>query len=156
MRHQASLSCCCRTFFLLSPPPPESILIMSFVISPCQWLCGYGWQLLMKSPPQILPDFKPCHTLPLTNSAAVTFWSLCFSIPFSTGALRENNLMMVAQAIDISNSSFRSYFAGAGYPFLPITTECQPFGAGSNIYEGLIHRPHVPPTSLECDAFSDH
>lgn len=85
------------------------------------------------------------------SDAEVTFWSLRFSIPFSTGALEENNLMPVAQAIDISNSGFRSYFAGSGYPFLPIATECQPFGAGSNIYEGLIHRPYFP--SLKCDAF---
>lgn len=67
--------------------------------------------------------FKPCHTLPLMSSAqseaAVTFWSLRFSIPFSTGALQENNLMLVAPAIDISNSGFRSYFSGSGYPFLP-------------------------------------
>lgn len=108
------------------------------------------------SPPsssQILPDFKPCHTLPLMSrapsEAAVTFWSLRFSILFSTGALQQNNLMLVAPAIDISNSGFRSYFAGSGYPFLPIATECQPFGAGSNIYEGLIHRPS---SSLEQDA----
>lgn len=111
---------------------PESMLIMSFVISTCWWLCGYGWQLLMKSIPphtHYLPPhkseltFKPCHTLPLMSSAqseaAVTFWSLRFSIPFSTGALQENNLMLVAPAIDISNSGFRSYFSGSGYPFLP-------------------------------------
>lgn len=105
---------------------------------------------------QILPDFKPCHTLSLMSraqsEAAVTFWSLRFSIPFSTGALQENNLMLVAPAIDISNSGFRSYFVGSGYPFLPIATECQPFGARSNIYEGLIHRPHFPFTSLEHNA----
>lgn len=98
---------------------------MSFVISSCRWLCGYGWQLLMKSPPpsQILLDFKPCHTLPLTNSAqseaVVTFWSLRISIPFSTGAFQENNLMLVVPAIDISNSGFRSYFSRVRLPFSP-------------------------------------
>lgn len=68
----------------------ESMLIMSFVISPCRWLCGYGWQLLMKSTPsKILPDFKPCHALPLMSSAqseaAVTFWSLRFPFPSPQG-----------------------------------------------------------------------
>ncbi|GAA6110914.1 uncharacterized [Tachysurus ichikawai] len=67
-------------------------------------------------------------------------------------ALQENNLMLVAPAIDISKSGFRSYFVGPGYPFLHIATECQPFGAGSNIYERLIQRPHFPFTSLEHDA----
>lgn len=89
------------------------------------------------------------------SEAAVTFWSLRFSIPFSAGALQENNLMLVAPAIDTSNSGFRSYIAGSGYPFLPIAAECQPFGGGSNIYEGLIHRPYLPSTSLERDAFLD-
>lgn len=81
----------------MSPPDflspvlfPESMLVMSFVISMCRWLCGYGWQLLMKSTPsQILPDFKPCHALPLMSSAqseaAVTFWSLRFPFPSPQG-----------------------------------------------------------------------
>ncbi|KAF5910080.1 Uncharacterized protein DAT39_000214 [Clarias magur] len=90
------------------------------------------------------------------SEAGVTFWSLRFSIPFSAGALQENNLMLVAPAIDISNSGFRSYFAGSGYPFLPSAAECQPFGGGSNIYEGLIHRPYFPSTSPERDTFPDH